>query len=235
MKYALATARIIPRRSEDLMARKLSARPKSTRRRVAVCPRILPRAKTLLPIIEGDQGSKSRAQLAAQCARTITPFPVSADRAGKIHPRCAAQPQHILQRDNRNVSDRRQHRPDHDPVDLGIIMEVEICTREVMFFADIVESARAVAGARTRPPAQRRVIVMSTGVGDQVTTVVMRTKRWTLRIGAERELQQTHAGQTELQPQFLHRRSNDAQVLRHNRQSAQMRSAVPTENLLRAL
>src|SRR5260370_8020069 len=96
-------------------------------------------------------------------------------------------------------------------------MGVEIWKREGMFVAHIVESARAVAGARTRPPAQRRVIVMSTGVGDQVATVVMRTKRWTLRIGAERELQQTHAGQTELQPQFLHRRSNDAQIFPLNR------------------
>jgi hypothetical protein len=29
--------------------------------------------------------------------------------------------QHILHRDNRNISDRSQHRPDHDPVDLGIV------------------------------------------------------------------------------------------------------------------
>jgi hypothetical protein len=34
-------------------------------RRVVVCPRILLGARTLLPIIQGDQGSKSRAQLAA--------------------------------------------------------------------------------------------------------------------------------------------------------------------------
>jgi hypothetical protein len=34
-------------------------------RRVVVCPRILLRARTLSPIIKGDQGSKSRAQLAA--------------------------------------------------------------------------------------------------------------------------------------------------------------------------
>jgi hypothetical protein len=41
-----------------------------------------------------------------------------------------------------------------------------------------------------------------------------------LRIIAERELQKTHARQTELLPQFLHRRSDHAQVLRHNRQFA---------------
>src|SRR5712692_990772 len=39
----------------------------------------------LLPIVQRDQASKSRAQLAAQCTRTIAPFPVSADRAGEIH------------------------------------------------------------------------------------------------------------------------------------------------------
>src|ERR1039457_2123399 len=62
----------------------------------------------LLPIVQGDQGSKSRAQFAAQGARAITAFPVSADRAGKIHTRRAAQAEHTRQRDNRNVSDRRR-------------------------------------------------------------------------------------------------------------------------------
>ena len=61
---------------------------------------------------------------------------------------------------------------------------------------------------------------MSTGVGDHVATVIMRTERWTLRIGAECELQKTHTRQTELLPQFLHRRSDNAQVLRYNRQPA---------------
>src|ERR1700737_2753753 len=174
-------------------------------------------SRILLAIIKGDQGSKSPAQLAAQCARTITPFPVSGDRAGKIHARVAAEAQHILQRNNRNVSDRCQHRPDHDPVDLGIVTEVEIGASEVALFADIVRSACAVASARTRPPTDRRVIVVPTGVGDQVATVIMRTKRWNLRIRAECELQKTHTRQTELLPQFLHRRGDNAKVLRYNR------------------
>src|SRR6266852_6925346 len=141
-----------------------------------------------LPIVKRDQGSKSRTQVGAQCARTIAPFPVSADGTGKIHARRTAQAQHILQRDNRNVSARRQHRPDHDPVDLGIFMEVEIGAREVVLLADILRSTRTVVSARTRPPTHRRVIVVAAGVSDQVATVIMRTKRWTLRIGAEREL-----------------------------------------------
>ena len=136
-----------------------------------------------LPIVEGDQGSKPRAQLAAQCARTITPFPVSADRAGKIHARRAAQAQHILQRDNRNVSDRSQHRPDHDPIDLGIVVEVELSARKVVFFANIFGSASTVASPGTRPPPHRRVIVVAAGVGDQVLTVIVRTKRRTLNSG----------------------------------------------------
>src|SRR5580704_8402923 len=49
----------------------------------------------------------------------------------------------------------------------------------------------------------------------------MRTERWALRIIPERELQKTHARQTELLPQFLHRRSDHAQVLRHNRKFAE--------------
>ena len=48
----------------------------------------------------------------------------------------------------------------------------------------------------------------------------MRTKRWTLRIIAERELQKTHPRQAELLPQVLHWRSDYAQIFRHNRQSA---------------
>src|SRR5450631_2028784 len=138
-----------------------------------------------LAIVKGDQCSKSRAELAAQRARTITPFPVSAYRAGKIHARRAAQAQHILQRNNRNVSDRRQHRPDHSPVNLGIVMEVEIRASEVAFFPDILQSACAVAGAGTRPPTHSRVIVVPAGVGDDVAIVIMRTKRRALRIGAK--------------------------------------------------
>src|SRR5208283_5640034 len=58
---------------------------------------------TVLPIVQRDEGSESGAQLASQCARTIPPFPVSADRAGKIHARRIAQSQHILQWHNRNI------------------------------------------------------------------------------------------------------------------------------------
>ena len=147
-----------------------------------------------------------------QGASTIAPFPVSTERAGKIHARLGAQAQYILQRYDGHVGDRCQHRTDHDPVDFRIVAEVEvkIGAGEVVFFADILRSANAVASARARPPAYGRVVVVHAGVGNQFAIVIMRTKRWTLRIVAERELQQTHAGQTKLQPKFLHRRSDDA-------------------------
>src|ERR1700677_1002595 len=145
-----------------------------------------------LPIVQRDQRSQPRAQLAAQSTRPIPPFPVSADLARKIHARVAPQPEHILQRDDSHICHRRQHRAEHDPVDLGIIMKVKIGARKFVLLQNIFSCARAVARARTPPPAEGSVIVVAAGVGSEIATVIMRTKRWPLRIIAERKLQKTH-------------------------------------------
>jgi hypothetical protein len=48
---------------------------------------------------------------------------------------------------NRHVGNRRQHRTDHDPVDIRFATEVQIGAGEVALFANIFRSASAIAGA----------------------------------------------------------------------------------------
>src|ERR1019366_1937787 len=56
-----------------------------------------------LPIVERGQRAQSRAQVFAQRARAIAPFPVAANAAGKIHAGFGAEAQHILQRNDGDV------------------------------------------------------------------------------------------------------------------------------------
>ena len=67
-------------------------------------------------------------------------------------------------------------------------MEVELSARKVVFFANIFGSASTVASPGTRSPPHRRVIVVAAGVGNQVLTVIVRTKRRDPELGDNPEM-----------------------------------------------
>src|SRR6476469_9916189 len=149
-----------------------------------------------------------------------TPAPVPARCARQIHARLRAQTEHILKRDNSEICNGGLHSSDQAPVNGLVIFEIQVCAGKGTFLGDILRSSSAVVFARTIPPSDSRIVVVRASVGRELTRIVVRTERGTLRILAEGKLQDGHAGEMKALANGLDFRGDDSEVLRDDRQFA---------------
>jgi len=96
-------------------------------------------------------------------------------------------------------------------------VEVEIRAAQVVFFATS-SGVRVLSPApRTRPPSHGCVIVVAASVGDSGAAVIMRKETMDPADQSRTQIVKDSCPQTELLPQFFHRRSNHAEGFRHDR------------------
>ncbi len=142
------------------------------------------------------QHAESSCYIQGQLAGTELPAPVARCRPRLIRPRLAAQREKVLHGNDRRISNRCQHGANELPMH-GASVETQIASGVVPLASDVVVGPRAVTGAAS-PPSDRRIVVMRSGINDEIAWIVMRAKIGRLRIGAKRELQDRHAGKAEL-------------------------------------
>src|SRR5208337_4940480 len=117
-----------------------------------------------------------------------TPSPVAGRGPGNVHAALAAGSHHVLQGEEYGVSDRGHDGADHDPIDVAPV-SVQVAPREFHLPLDVLQGSSAVCPGGAGPPADDGVVVVRTGVGDEVMRVVVRLERRSLRIVAEGKLQ----------------------------------------------
>ena len=93
---------------------------------------------------------------------TETPAPISGGLSRKIHPGLALKAQNILKRIDRRIGHARTGRPDQAPVDIPSV------------YGQVIAYMLAFRFAEFRPPTARRIVVVSTGIGDRIRAVVVR-------------------------------------------------------------
>src|SRR5690348_2135651 len=124
-----------------------------------------------------------------------TPTPVPARCAGQIHARFRAQAEHILKRDNSEIGNGGLHPTDQAPMNGLVIFEIQVCAGKGSFLGNILRGSSTVVFARTIPPSDSRIVIVRASVGRELTRIVVRAERGTLRILAEGKLEDCHAGE----------------------------------------
>src|SRR5258706_4945069 len=162
-------------------------------------------------IIEKPQPPQLLNGLLRQTCWFVTPFPISTYRARQIHSRVTAKTQYILQRNDGDVCHGCEHRTNEHPVD-RLVLKSQVCPGEVVLLADIFCGSSALADARTAPPSNRRVVVVSTRVRHKFARIIVRTEARPLWIASEGKLKEAHAGEAKLLAKCFYFGSNHTKV-----------------------
>src|ERR1017187_10212230 len=147
-------------------------------------------------IVHPSEFPKPRCDRRRERALAVTPAPVASEGRRLIHARFTAQAEHVLKRDENRVGHRRFQRADEVPMYLRT-RGVEIRMRELPFAPDRFAVARAFATPFAAPQSHGSIAVVCAGVGHHVARKIVRAETRALRIVAESELQNAHAGQVE--------------------------------------
>src|SRR6185312_11191919 len=151
----------------------------------------------------GD-GAETGGKLRLEIVEADAPGPVAGGRGRGIHTCLAAELEDILQGIDGDVGDRAGSGADHVPDDLAVVVFVD--GAEIGLHVD----ALVERGVLT-PPAERGVVVVSTGVDDSVGDVAMREIGVAAAL-CEAELQDPHAWHAEVFAQLVDFRSDEAEV-----------------------
>ena len=122
-----------------------------------------------------------------QRARRHLPAPRSGRAAGDVHPRLAAEPEHVLRLQHRQPRRRRERQADHRPPRLGLLDAA----------GGDLRRRGARRGAQRLPPAAQRVVVVRARVDDAVLLVVLEPVRAVRVVGIEAELHDDHPREAE--------------------------------------
>src|SRR5208282_1131042 len=141
----------------------------------------------------------------------------AARRSWKVHARFSPEAKDILEWRHDGIRHRGHQRADESPMDL-LAVQVQVAASVVALPADALLRARALASAGAGPPANGRVAIVCTGVGNALMWIVVRAEIRSLGVIAESKLQNAHAGKTELQANGFHFGRDDAQVFGNQRQ-----------------
>ena len=161
----------------------------------------LGRAAAIVPAIQYADAARDGRIIGIRHA----PRPVSAHRAGQIHARGTIQHQKILHRRDGGIADAAPGAFQHRGNDIIIPgMHVQGAARE-----------RAVFFIAIRPPAQRGIVIVRSGV-DHGIFRMLRGQVGVVFIAVEGELKHLHAGIAARLQQTAHLAADHAQILRHD-------------------
>ena len=161
----------------------------------------LGRAAAIVPAIEYADAARDGRIIGIRHA----PRPVSAHRAGQIHARRTIQHQKILHRRDGGIADAAPRAFQHRGNDI------------IIPGTHVQRAARERAGffIAIRPPAQRGIVIVRSGV-DHGIFRVLRGQIGVFFIAVEGELKHLHAGIAARLQQTTHLSADHAQILRHD-------------------
>src|ERR1044071_7252712 len=93
----------------------------------------------------------------------------------------------------------------------------QVLQAKLSFAFDLFGRARRAFAGHAIEPTHRRVVVVSTGIDDNVLVIIVRQVD-IFRVTAKSELQDAHAGKSKVVTKLFHVRSNDSQVFSDDRQ-----------------
>ena len=160
------------------------------------------------PVRHFGEVGKLGNQLSRKLPWRKAPLPIPAMQAGCIHASLAAQAQHILQRDQRELRWRGLRRSDERPMNpIVAAAQIGLCVAPFAICSSSPE------------PAHRRVIIVSSGINDFAHGTMRQ-----IHVRAfvpESELQHRNARNLQSLPQRVYRRCDVTQVFREERQALQ--------------